>query len=182
TPQHFLYLGYFLAAFAVVMLFFNANEFIVNGYKLRGDVSHHIEALFFGNLAPQFWTYLVVGLLLPPYLVLYPRTRRLAGIVVAAILVNIGMFLERYTIVVGGLSVPLNPYPAPVYSPSWVEWSLAAAGLAGFVLIILLLLKLVPSVAVWEMEEHREAETSRRVVAGAPRGADASAQTGTSTP
>lgn len=161
TQRHFIYLGYFLAAFALIMLFFNANEFIVHGFKLRGEVSHHIDQLFTGDLAAMFWFYLIGGLLLPPYLILYRRTRRPAGIITAAILVNIAMFIERYIIVVGGLDEPLNPYAAPTYSPTWVEWSLMAAGIAGFALIILLALKLMPGMAVWEIVEQREEEEAQ---------------------
>ncbi|MBI4313073.1 MAG: polysulfide reductase NrfD [Chloroflexi bacterium] len=168
TERHFRNLGFLMAAFAAIMLFFNANEFIVHAYKLRGHISVHLQETFVGSLAPQFWTYFWGGLVLPLVIIAVPYTRTITGIVVAAVLVNIGMFLERYVIVIGGMHVPLNPYGVPVYGPTWVEWSLMAAGSAAFVLIIAVMLKLVPSMAVWEMlegasPEAEEAHVSREV-------------------
>lgn len=164
TPKHFLYLGYLLAAFAAIMIFFNVNEILVHAYKMKGHIGEHFISVFQGDLAPAFYFYLVGGLIVPILIILIPFTRRVPGIIAAAALANIGMVLERYVIVVGGLHVPLNPYEMPTYTPSWVELSLAAAGFAGFTLLIVLLLKLVPSVAVWEIEEEIEegVQTSSR--------------------
>ncbi|MBI4202927.1 MAG: polysulfide reductase NrfD [Chloroflexi bacterium] len=158
TEKHFRYLGYMMAAFAMIMLFFNANELVTHAYKLRGHISLHLEEMFAGALAPYFWTYFWGGLVLPVIIIALPATRNIPGIIAAAVLVNVGMFLERYLIVIGGMHLPLNPYEIPTYTPTWVEWSLTAAGVATFVLIIALLLKLVPSVAMWEMLEESPSE------------------------
>ena len=70
------------------------------------------------------------------------------------------MFLERYFIVVTGLRVPLMPYEPANYFPSIVEWSIFAAGLAGFALLITIAVKIFPMFAVWEMVEEREHEVA----------------------
>jgi molybdopterin-containing oxidoreductase family membrane subunit len=67
------------------------------------------------------------------------------------------MWIERYFIVVTGLRVPLMPYEPASYAPTWVEWSLLAAGLAAFALLIALFTKLFPIIAVWEVAEDHEA-------------------------
>jgi molybdopterin-containing oxidoreductase family membrane subunit len=154
TDRHFLYLGYMLAAFAVIMVFFNVSEFVTLGYKLSADATFNLNQMVSGDLAPVFWTYVWAGLALPILVILIPYTRNLKGILVAAIAANVGMFLERYFIVVGGLRVPLNPYEPATYTPSWVEWSLMAGGVAIFLLLVTVLLKLLPVVALWEMHEE----------------------------
>jgi len=68
------------------------------------------------------------------------------------------MFAERYFIVITGLRVPLMPYEPADYFPSWVEWSIFAAGVAFFSLLITLAMKLFPMLAVWEIVEEKEAE------------------------
>lgn len=158
TERHFLYLGYMLATFAVIMVFFNVSEFVTLGYKLSADATFNLHQMISGDLAPIFWIYIWVGLALPILVILIPYTRNMKGILVASIAANIGMFLERYFIVVGGLRVPLNPYEPATYSPSWVEWSLMAAGIALFLFLVTVLMKMLPIVAVWEM--HEEAFTS----------------------
>lgn len=170
TKKHFIYLGYILATFAAIMFFFNLSELVTHGYKLRGQISTYLEELLTGDVAPLYWTYLLLGLLTPLVLVALPFTRNIIGMVCAAVAVNIAMFLERYLIVVGGMRVPLNPYELPSYSPTWVEWSLMAGGIALFVLIVMLMLKLVPNVAITDMlEEYEESEAGSEVVRPVPR-------------
>ncbi|MEE8364034.1 MAG: NrfD/PsrC family molybdoenzyme membrane anchor subunit [Dehalococcoidia bacterium] len=156
TARHFRYLGYMLASFATIMVFFNVSEFVTLGYKTAHEGPFNLHQMTHGALAPVFWTYIWGGLGLPILLILLPATRTIPGIVLAAIFANVGMFLERYFIVVGGLRVPLNPYDPAHYTPTWVEWSLMAAGFAIFALIVTLLLKLFPALAISEMLEVRE--------------------------
>lgn len=151
TRKHFVYLGYLLATFAAIMAFFNVSEFVTAAYTLAGDTHFAVYQMISGGLAAVFWVYVWGGLVLPIAIVLLPFTRNITGIVIAGIAANIGMFLERYFLVVGGLRVPLNPYEPPNYSPSWVEWSLMAAGIALFTLMVVVLMKVFPPFSLWEM-------------------------------
>jgi len=49
------------------------------------------------------------------------------------------------------------PYEPSSYAPTRVEWSIVAAGLALFVLLLTLFTRIFPVLAVWEMkEDHAE--------------------------
>ncbi|MBI2872929.1 MAG: polysulfide reductase NrfD [Chloroflexi bacterium] len=160
-PQHFVNLGYMMAAFVLIMMYFNLSEYVTTGYKLAGEEAFHFRQLFSGELAPYYWFYAIGGMVVPGLIILFPATRTLAGVVTAAVLVNLGMFVERYFIVVGGLRVPLMPYTPATYFPTWVEWSIMAGAVAWFGLIIAIFSKLFPVIAVWEVAEHHEAEATR---------------------
>src|SRR3990172_1806227 len=167
TEKHFLYLGYLMAAFAAIMIYANINEFMTHGYKLQEGVEFHFRQLFLAEFAPLFWFYLLGGLVSPIVIALLPATRNVRGFVLAAVLVTVAMWIERYFIVVTGLRVPLMPYEPASYAPTWVEWSLLAAGLALFALLITLFSKVFPIIAVWEVAEDHEAtvaspDTARR--------------------
>ncbi len=157
TEKHFLYLGYLMAAFAAIMIYANINEFMTHGYKLQEGVEFHFRQLFLAEFAPLFWFYLLGGLVSPIVIALLPATRSVRGFVLAAVLVTVAMWIERYFIVVTGLRVPLMPYEPASYTPTWVEWSLLAAGLALFALLITLFSKVFPIIAVWEVAEDHEA-------------------------
>ena len=73
------------------------------------------------------------------------------GTLIASISVNIGMWLERFTIVVPSLSNPRAPLHAFVYWPSWVEWSLMAGCFAAFALLYMGFTKLFPIISIWEL-------------------------------
>ena len=95
------------------------------------------------------------------------RTRTILGTVIASVSVNIGMYLERFIIVVPSLSHPRLPHAGNItYSPTWVEWSILAGCFAAFILFYMLFTKLFPIVSIWEVQEGREksiAEVTARV-------------------
>jgi Ni/Fe-hydrogenase subunit HybB-like protein len=160
TRTQFLGLAYLLAGMALVMLYFNLSEYVTTGYKMEAGVPFHFNDLMTGYLAPMFWFYIIGGLLVPPLLIALPWTRTVKGIIVAASLVLVAMWFERYLIVIGGFRVPLMSYSARPYAPSWVEWSIFLGAAALFMLIISTFAKLFPMVSVWEVVEHRGPEVA----------------------
>ena len=161
TEKHFIYLGYLLAAFALIMIYGNVSEFLTTGYKLEEGEEFHFRQLFLGQFAGFYWFYMLGGLVLPGLLLLLPWTRNFWGVIAAAVLVDLAMWVERYFIVVTGLRVPLMPYEPSTYAPTWVEWSVMAAGFALFALLITVFVKVFPILAVWEIaEDHKNAEFS----------------------
>ena len=155
TKTQFVNLGYLLATLAAVMGYMNISEYLTTGYKMEEGIRFHIQQIMVGPFAGLFWFYILGGILLPILLMLSPRTRTIRGVIVAAVLVIITMWIERYIIVVAGFRVPLMAYAPANYSPSWVEWSVLAGGLALFALIISIFAKLFPVVSIWEVVEHR---------------------------
>jgi Ni/Fe-hydrogenase subunit HybB-like protein len=163
TTKHFLYLGYLLAAFGAFMVYVNINEYLTEGFKLEEAGEFAFRQLFVEDFAVMFWFYIIGGLIAPVILMLVPKTRTIAGVVTAAILVDIAMFFERYFIVVTGLRVPLMPYEPASYAPTFVEWSIFAGGIAVFCLLITVAIKIFPMFAVWEMTEEYEAAHADRL-------------------
>ena len=158
TITQFKGLGYLLAAFTLIMGYFNLQEYAVHGYKLEGEMAFHFEQLMTGPFAGLFWFYILGSILLPGLLILIPRTRTISGITVAAALALVGMYVERYLIVVSGFRVPLMPYDPRDYTPTWVELSILAGAVALFMLIVSIFAKLFPVVSIWEVAEHRGPE------------------------
>jgi len=156
TEKHFVYLGYLLGAFGLIMIYGNLSEFITTGYKMEAGEEFHFRELFLNQFAGFWWYYVIGGLLVPPLLILLPWTRNIWGVVVAAVLVDVAMWFERYFIVVAALRVPLMPYDPRNYGPTWVEWSIIAASFALFALLITIFVKIFPILAVWEVAEQQE--------------------------
>ena len=85
------------------------------------------------------------------------RRNVIAGTVIASLLVDLGMWLERFTIVVPTETRPMLLYSVGIYRPTWVEWSVTAAALAGFALIYALFVKVFPIISIWEVQEAPKA-------------------------
>ncbi len=161
TEVHFVNLGYLLAAFTLIMMYINISEYLTTGFKLEEGEEFLFRQLFLGQFAGLYWFYFFGGLAVPGLLILIKRTRTIGGVIVAAVLVDLAMFVERYFIVISAQRVPLMPYEPFDYVPTWVEWSIFAAAVALFVLLIAAFVKLFPIMAVWEMVEERREDLAR---------------------
>ena len=97
------------------------------------------------------------------FLLLLCRNRWAIGSTVAAsAFIVVGMWLERYTIVVPTLQkLTGRGYETALYHPSWVEWSITAGSLCGFALLYVIFVKLFPIISIWEVEEAEEAIEAR---------------------
>jgi molybdopterin-containing oxidoreductase family membrane subunit len=98
---------------------------------------------------PLLLAWLVLSML--PWL----HARPVATVVIASILVNVGMWLKRYVIVVPSMALPLLPLEWARYRPTWVEWSITAGAFAAFVLMYLVFSRVFPVISLWEVRAGR---------------------------
>ncbi len=157
TPLHFNNLGILLLVMACLWFYFTFAEYLTTWYGHEPTEIAVFNAKFSGPFAPFFWAMFLFCFVVPFSILANPRARTIAGTLVASISVNIGMWLERFTIVVPSLSNPRAPIHGFVYVPSWVEWSLMAGCFAAFSLLYMGFTKLFPIVSIWELEEQQVA-------------------------
>jgi Ni/Fe-hydrogenase subunit HybB-like protein len=175
-PIHFNNLGLLLLVMCLLWFYFTFAEFLTTYYG--GEPMHMLVFLSKteGKFSPLFWTMVVTCFVIPFVLLANRRTRtQIWGTVAASISVEIGMWLERFLIVVPSLSNPRIPLTAPSYVPSWVEWSLFAAFVSMFILLYAVFTKFFPIVSIWEIREGREhsvSEVTTRVLSYLPEAAN----------
>jgi len=164
TLDHFKKLASLLLAVNLIYIYFTVSEYLTMGYMSESPDRKLMDALFSGPYATQFWLMAIFGLFIPALMLALPVTRTMRGILVASLLINVGMWLKRYVIVVPTLNSPFMPvlnlvHPGqPIhYVPTWVEWSITAGAFAGFCLLYLLFSKVFPIVSMWEVEEDAPA-------------------------
>jgi Ni/Fe-hydrogenase subunit HybB-like protein len=163
TEKHFRYLGSLLLVLGLLYVYFTLSEYATVGFKMRVGDDALLTALLVGRYAPMFWLFAIGGTIVPIVLLSLRRTRTVRWIVVAAVLVNIGMWLKRFVIVVPSMALPLMPYEWGSYHPTWVEYSITAAGFAGFALVFVVLARIFPVISVWEIKEGWEVDAARRL-------------------
>ncbi len=154
---HFNNLGILLLVMTLLWFYFTFAEFLTTYY---GAEPAHMQIFLSktqGPFAPYFWTMFVTCFVVPFALLANHRTRNSVwGTVTASLSVQIGMWLERFLIVIPSLSNPRLPLEAAPYRPSWVEWSLLAGFVAMFMLLYAVFTKFFPIVSIWEIHEGRE--------------------------
>ena len=176
-PVHFRNLGLLLMALTMLYLYFNINEYLTFGYKFPGAEKEVLERLFYGDYASLFWGVQTLGVFLPMLLLMTVLGLRkyeaflVPGVATASALVVVCAWLKRYLIIVPAMQSPYLPaqhLPEEwmFYRPTWVEWAITAAAIAGFLLLYSLLGKLFPIVSIWETravvaEAHEERPEAR---------------------
>ena len=153
---HFNNLGLLLMVMSLLWFYFTFAEYLTTYYG--GEPSHLM--IFYSKLTGRFslpfWAMVVTCFVIPFPLLAMRRTRTVTGTVIASISVNIGMWLERYMIVVPTMSRPRLPWAEGMYSPTLVELGVTAGFGATFILLYMLFTRFFPIVSVWEVWEGRE--------------------------
>ncbi len=155
-PVHFNHLGLLLLVMALLWFYFTFAEFLTTYY---GSDPVHLVVFYSkltGRFALPFWLMFVTCFVIPVALLSRRQTRTVAGTVVASISVIIGMWLERFTIVVPTLSEPRLAWAKADYSATWVEVAMTLGFGATFIFLYMLFTKFFPIVSIWEVREGRE--------------------------
>ncbi len=155
-PVHFNNLGLLLLVMALLWFYFTFAEYLTTFY---GSDPVHLAVFYSkltGRYALPFWVMFVTCFIIPVSILARRKTRTISGAVIASVSVNVGMWLERFTIVVPTLSQPRLPWAKSLYSPTWVEVAITLGFGATFILLYMLFTKFFPIVSIWEVREGRE--------------------------
>jgi molybdopterin-containing oxidoreductase family membrane subunit len=163
TDLHFNNMGKVLATVSLVYLYFNLNEFLVPGYKLKRADAIHLQELFAGKDAILFWVVQIGGLILPILLMLFRRFRKPLPIMLISIAVLVAAWFKRYIIVIPTQEHPFLPIQhVPQnfvhYSPTLIETLISVAPFILVLIIITLISKFFPVIPLHETARERGIE------------------------
>jgi molybdopterin-containing oxidoreductase family membrane subunit len=81
---------------------------------------------------------------------------------IISILINVGMYYERYVIILSSVGHEFDPYSWGVYpGPTWVEYGILFGSFSLFFFLFFLFAKFLPSVSISELKE--EVQPPRRM-------------------
>ena len=107
----------------------------------------------FGQWWWAAWIMLTCNMIFPLSLFSQKLRRNPAWLFVLSILINLGMWFERFVIIVPSLSHEFEPWQWTSYIPSWVDMSILAGSFGWFFMWFLLFIKNLPVVAIAEVKE-----------------------------
>lgn len=151
--EHFVNLGKLLVLMSLLWLYFTFSEHLTTWY---GNLPYEMQVFNFreqGLLGTLFWTMVACNFVIPFVLLGVSRLRSILTITISGFTILIGMWLERFLIVVPTLSKPALPAAWGDYAPSWVELSITGGTFAAMALLYLLFVKVFPIIAIWEYDE-----------------------------
>ena len=109
-----------------------------------------------GHTRGLFWIMIFCNSIAPLTLFARRARRSIPCLVVVSLLVNVGMWLERFVIIVSSLSRDFDPYAWDrlPYSPTYIEAGITVGAFAMFFTLYLIFLKTLPVLSISEIKEH----------------------------
>jgi molybdopterin-containing oxidoreductase family membrane subunit len=108
----------------------------------------------------MYWALLFCNIFVPQ-LLWFPKIRASVVVLfVIALIVNVGMWLERYVIVVTSLHRDFMPSAWDIYAGTIWDWATFLGTIGLFLALLFVFIRLLPMISIYEMRElvHQEAE------------------------
>jgi Ni/Fe-hydrogenase subunit HybB-like protein len=131
----------YIVEFALALYSGNPFESGIFIYRLVGDYRYF------------YWAMLFCNSLVPLTLFVKPWRRSIPFLFGLSIFVNIGMWLERFVIIVSSLSQDFDPYAWGLYKPTLIEAGITLGSFGFFFTAFLIFTKVFPVVAISELKE-----------------------------
>jgi Ni/Fe-hydrogenase subunit HybB-like protein len=150
-PVHFDHLGKLLLMMSLLWAYFVFAERLTTWYGNNPSEMAVFWATQRGTYAPLYWTMVACNLVIPVGILSIRRLRSITGCAAAAVSVLIGMWIERFLIIVPALGHKYLPYSWGSYRPQPVEIVITVSTFAAMVLLYALFSKVAPVISVWEL-------------------------------
>ncbi|RJP21736.1 MAG: hydrogenase [Candidatus Abyssobacteria bacterium SURF_5] len=158
THRHFDMLSKILIFMSLIVTYSYFVESFIAWYSGNVYEQHAYFNRAFGEYSYLFWTMVFFNCLLPLSLFSHRLRMNLRYVYIVSIGVVIGMWVERFVIIVTSLSEDYNPYAWGLYFPTLIEWGIMLGTWGLFFLLFISLMKVFPAVAISELKSqlHRE--------------------------
>jgi molybdopterin-containing oxidoreductase family membrane subunit len=161
--EHFQAIGKLMLIISMVWAYFFFNDYLVQWYG--GDKWTDL-LLHWHESGPMGWMWLSMLILnvAVPWAILWNKAWRSTPwlLAIVGLLINIGMWFERYMIIPVTLSINRMPFTWRLYFPR-IEILLTIGTFSMFLLFYMLASRLIPLIPVWEVQEGQMAHTLRKV-------------------
>jgi molybdopterin-containing oxidoreductase family membrane subunit len=153
TDYHFENMSRFILLTSIICGYAYASEYFISWYS---GVEAEQTAFWLRAFGPYWistWVMIIFNTVLPQLLWFKKLRVNVPFLFVLSVCINIGMWFERYVIIVSALSREYNPAVWGEFIPSWPEMGILAGSFGFFCTFFLIFLKLFPIIAIAEMKE-----------------------------
>jgi molybdopterin-containing oxidoreductase family membrane subunit len=153
TARHLANAAKILLATSLLVSYGYASEIFTSFYS--GDEFEQYMTInrWVGPYAPVYWTMMTFNVLVPQ-LLWWRRVRHSVLVLFAiSLVVNVGMWMERFLIVVSSLHRDFMPSAWGMFYPTMWDWITLAGSIALFVWLFLLFVRVLPVISIAEMRE-----------------------------
>ena len=158
TTDHFDAMAKILLMASIVMFYSYANEWFMAWYGGEQADRALIAYMFAGDYAPLYWVLLICNVVVPQTLWLRAARRSIPTLIVIALAIDIGMWLERILIIWNTLSHGYAESLWRLFYPTVWDWMLLFGPLGLFAFLYLCFVRLLPAVPMHDVRKlaHEE--------------------------
>ncbi len=106
-----------------------------------------------GPYGPFYWLLVTCNLALPQFLWMKSVRQNVTLLFIESLIVNIGMWLERFVIVITSLSRDFLPSSWGYYIPTSIDWAVLIGTIGFFVTLMYLFMRVLPAISIFEVRE-----------------------------
>ncbi len=154
TVNHFDKLARVLLFTSLIVTYSYIVEFALAFYGNHVFEEAHFLYRLLGDYRYLYWLMLFCNSLLPLTLFIKKVRRSIGYLFVLSLFVNVGMWLERFVIIVTSLARDFSPYNWGTYTPSLVEVGVTLGSFGMFFTFFLIFVKVLPVISITEMKEE----------------------------
>jgi molybdopterin-containing oxidoreductase family membrane subunit len=110
-----------------------------------------IKNRMFGPYAPFYWALISCNVIIPQVLWFRKVRTNVAALFVLSLIVNVGMWLERFIIIVTSLSRDFVPSAWGMYRATFWDYSTFIGTIGLFLTLLFLFVRFLPMISIFEM-------------------------------
>ena len=151
TLRHLELAAKVMLACSLFVAYGYASEIFTAYYSGDTYEIHMTQDRFTGMYAPVYWAYMFCNVVVPQLLWWRRARRNVPTLLAVSLLVNAGMWMERFVIVVQSLHADYLPSAWDVFLPSVWDWVFLLSSIALFVWLFLMFIRYLPMISMAEM-------------------------------
>jgi len=104
-----------------------------------------------GPYAPFYWALIFCNIIVPQLLWSERVKASVPLLFCISLVVNVGMWLERFVIVITSLHRDFLPSAWGMYYPTWVDWAIYIGSIGLFLTLLFVFIRVLPMISIFEM-------------------------------
>lgn len=152
TIDHLEKMNKIIMATGMMVGYAYACEFFIAWYSGSAFERYVFINRAFGPYWWAYWTMAICNVVIPQLFWFRSMRRSLGVMFVISLFVNIGMWFERYVIVVTSLHRDFLPSSWALYFPTWWDWGWTLGSFGLFFFLFLLFCRFLPTIAASEVK------------------------------
>jgi len=153
TDWHFDSMGKILLFTSLIVTYAYATEMFMAWYSGNPFEQGVFWDRAFGPVGWAYWIMVLCNCLIPLLCMKKSVRINVPAMFAISILVNVGMWFERFVIIVQSLSHNFDPWVWRMYKPTLVDVGISIGSFAWFGMFFLLFIKFLPAMAISEIKE-----------------------------